>query len=43
MIEILSPTRYAVRIAKEIGQTTFTDVVFFNDLADARNYLWRNS
>lgn len=43
MIEVLAPHRYAVRITREIGQVTFTDVAFFSDLADARNYLRRNS
>lgn len=41
MIEVLTHG-YAVTIEREIGQTTFIDVVFFNDWESAHNYLWRN-
>ena len=43
MIEVLAPNKgYVVRITREVGQVTFEEVTFFNDHADARNYLWRN-
>lgn len=42
MIEALAPNRFVVTIEREIGEVTFTDVAFFSDLAEARNWLWRH-
>lgn len=42
MIKVLAHGKYAVMIEVGIGDVTFTEVTFFNDLGEARHFLRRS-